>query len=66
MEAKRIYILFTFLRAGFKKTTISPQLNVNRMTVHLVESLKNRPQSGKPQVSSQAAIKKTFDNYQNG
>ena len=68
MEAKRIEIS-TLLRAGFKKTDISKQLNVSRMTVYRVEqrlkvseSLKDRPRSGRPQVISQEAIKKAFEN----
>ena len=36
MEAKRIEV-FTFLRKGFKKTEISKQVSVSRMTVHQVE-----------------------------
>lgn len=32
MEAKSIKIGIQFVRAGFKKTNISQQLNINRMT----------------------------------
>ena len=58
----------TLLRAAFKKTEISKQLNVSRMTVHrekprlkASESLRNRHRSGIPQVISQEATKKAFE-----
>ena len=64
MEAKIIEI-----STGFKETKISKQLNDSRMTVLQVEEslkasdfLKDRPQSGRPQVISHEAIKKTFVN----
>ena len=64
MEAKRIEIS-TLLRVGFKKTENLKQLTVSRRAVHQVEqrlktaeSVKDRSQSGKPQVISQVVIKK--------
>ena len=64
MEAKSIE-LSTLLQAGFKKTKISKQLNISRITVHWVkqrlkasEFLKNHPGSGVPKVISKKAIKK--------
>ena len=68
MEAKEIKNIH-MLRADFKKTEISLQLNVSRMTVHQVEQrfkasepLKDRPRLERPQVISQEAIKKAFEN----
>ena len=59
MKAKQIEISI-LLRSGFKKTEISKQLNVNRMTVHRVErminplkSLKDRHRLGRPQIICQ-------------
>ena len=63
MEATRIEISSLF-HAGFRKTKISKQLNVSRMTVQRVEqrlkaseSLKNRLRSGRLQVICQEASK---------
>ena len=63
MEAKRI-IIFTLLRAGFKKT----KMNVSWMTIQRVEQrlkasefIKNHPQSGRSQVISQDAFKNVFE-----
>ena len=68
MNAKRIETT-TLLRAGFKKTEISKQLNANRMTVHSLEQrlkasdpTKDCPRLGRLQVISQEGIKNAFEN----
>ena len=52
-----------------QEITIWKQLNFSRMTVHRMEQrlkalefIKNRPRSGRPQVISQEATKKLFEN----
>ena len=68
MEAKKVEMI-TFLLAGFKKTEVSKQLDVSRKAVHRMKQrlkasvfLKDRPRSGRPQIVSQKAIKKAFEN----
>ena len=67
MEAKRIE-MFTLLRAGYKKTEISNELNVSRMAIHRVEQHLKASESLKDQEDlrlqvKKEVIKKAFENY---
>ena len=68
MEAKRIKMSILFC-VSFKKTEISKQLNVFKMTIHwegqrlrASEFLKDRLRSGRLQVIGHGAIKHAYEN----